>query len=112
MKVGNLRFAAVFSVCLALATAACGGGGGGASDEPDVTGTADVISVTKEPIPILTKQERYSEADFLSKVEADPALQALWNKLQQEGYSKLSHAGIVEQEDGVTERKSGERRAP
>lgn len=102
LKVGNLRFAAVFSVCLALATAACGGGGGGASDEPDVTGTADVISVTKEPIPILTKQERYSEADFLSKVEADPALQALWNKLQQEGYSKLSHAGIVEQEDGVT----------
>lgn len=101
MKFASPRIAA--GICLLIASmlvVSCGGGGGDA-DESDVVAAVDGFSVKKDPMPLVNKQERYSEADFLSKVEADPALQALWSKLQQDGYTKLTHAGITEQDDGV-----------
>lgn len=102
MKLANSRIGAEICVLMALMLVVSCGGGGGDADESDVVATADGFTVTKDPMPLVTKQERYTEADFLSKVEADPALQALWNKLQQEGYTKLTHAGITEQDDAVT----------
>ena len=80
--------------------AACSGDSGGG--ESDVSGSSgDAGGITKEPMASVNKQERYTPADFLSKVEADPKLQALWNKLQADGYTSIDNAGLTEQSDGV-----------
>jgi len=76
--------------------------GSSTEEETDATSTIpDVTVVEKEELPLVTRQERYTPADFLSKVEADPDLQALWNQLQDEGYVSIEEAGISEQDDGV-----------
>ncbi|MBM4352625.1 MAG: hypothetical protein FJ109_02340 [Deltaproteobacteria bacterium] len=48
----------------------------------------------------MTEMERYTEADFLSKVEADPELQELWNVLQKLGFTGFPASGITRQDDG------------
>jgi hypothetical protein len=83
---------------LLLCLPACGGSSGGDSDVAAVTDTA---APPKEELPLVTSQERYTEADFLAKVEADSDLVFLWDKLQKQGYTKFLDVGVTEDEDGV-----------
>lgn len=90
--------AAAFALLFCVAACSGESGGGGS----DTSGPAtDAGGITKEPMASVNKQERYTPADFLSKVEADHQLQALWNKLQADGYTSIDSAGLTEQSDGV-----------
>jgi len=84
---------------LVLALPACGGSSG--NGEGYDAATAADAAIEKEELPLVTSQERYSEADFLAKVEADNDLLALWNQLQKDGYAKFLDAGVTEDEDGI-----------
>ena len=87
-------------VLLAVLLAACSGGSGGG--ESDASGPVDDLGgIIKVPMASVNKQDRYTPADFLSKVEADAKLQALWSKLQADGYTAIDNAGVTEQSDGV-----------
>jgi len=80
------------------------GCGGGSSDgtEDASSSTEDVSGpIEKEELPVVIQMDAYSQADFLSKVEADPDLNALWLKLQGEGYTSFVAAGLTTQDDGV-----------
>jgi hypothetical protein len=58
-------------------------------------------SIEKEALPVVIQMDGYSQADFLSRVEADPDLQALWAVLQGEGYTSFVAAGLTSQADGL-----------
>ncbi|MBT3193100.1 MAG: hypothetical protein HN341_11150, partial [Verrucomicrobia bacterium] len=71
-------------------------------ESSDVQETSDeVTSIVKQEIPLVVAMDPYSEADFLSKVEADADLQALWTELQGEGYTAFQSAGLTRQDDGL-----------
>ena len=77
----------------------CGSSGG---DSGDVKESGDdVTSIVKEEIPFVVAMDPYNEADFLSKVEADADLQALWTALQGEGHISFQNAGLTRQDDDV-----------
>mgnify|MGYP006971707463 CR=1 FL=1 len=63
--------------------------------------TEDAATPVKEEIPLVVQMDRYSEADFLSKVEADLELQTLWTKLQGEGHTSFLNAGLTRQDDDL-----------
>jgi hypothetical protein len=50
---------------------------------------------------VVTKQERYTAADFMAKVEADADLNQLWQQLEADGCTTISEAGLTEQDDGL-----------
>jgi hypothetical protein len=82
-----------------LLALACGSSGG---SEEDAGGTSDDAgTIVKEELPGVVQMDAYGEADFLSKVEADAELQALWTQLQGEGHTKFQYAGLTRQDDGV-----------
>jgi hypothetical protein len=80
-------------------TLGCSSSSGDSNDTQE--SSEDVTSIVKEEIPLVVAMDPYSEADFLSKVEADGDLQALWTQLQGEGYTSFQSAGLTRQDDGL-----------
>jgi hypothetical protein len=78
----------------------CGGSGGADSDASGIN--EDSGPVVKTELPLVQEMASYSEADFLSKVEADSDLQEIWSALQAEGYTKFQYAGLTRQGDDTT----------
>jgi hypothetical protein len=80
----------------------CGNGSGGGGSEDQSSLPEDGSGPPpKEELPLVIEMERYGEADFLSKVEADPELQKLWNVLQGLGFTGFPAAGISRQDNGA-----------
>lgn len=92
MHIGALVIGLVFAL----------GCGSGSSGDKDASGIEeDGGSIQKEALPLVNQMDPYQQADFLSKVEADPDLQTLWTTLQNEGYTEFQYAGLTGQDDGI-----------
>ncbi len=89
------------SVMAALAMSCSGGSGNEGDDDQTSTPEDGSGPPPKAELPVVTEMEQYTQADFLSKVEADPDLQKLWTSLQALGATGFAYAGISRQDDGV-----------
>ncbi len=86
-------------ITLVIFALGCGSSNGGGND---ITESKDEVTpFVKEEIPVVVLMDPYSEADFLSKVEADGELQTLWTELQGEGYTSFQSAGLTRQDDDL-----------
>ena len=85
------------TIAVAIFALGCGDSGGGDNDTTERA--EDVPRVVKQEVPLVVQMDPYSQADFLSKVEADADLQALWTELQGEGYTSFQSSGLTRQDD-------------